>query len=113
MFMVCGRTSFYVVDKEDGFTNVKTAGTKRSKTDVQDLVYKTYKWMLDNIDSLLDTDFVNKFIEIGISVYKLDIPELSINLARCESYSEQLFEYINLKFNLFGYVYVKPEVAVC
>jgi hypothetical protein len=52
------------------------------------------------------------FIEKGISVYKLDVPQLRINLARCESYSEQLFEYINLKFKLFGYIYISPEEAL-
>ena len=112
MLVICGRNCFYVVDKEDDFINVKTAGTRRTKTEVQDLVYKTYKYILEHINSLLSEDFVNHFIEKGISVYKLDVPELKINLATCESYSEQLFEYINLKFKLFGYVYVKPEEAV-
>lgn len=107
--MVCGRNCFYVFDKD---TTVLTAGTKRGVQEVQDLVYKTYKWVLINRTRLIKFDFVNQFIETGISIYKIESPKLIINLARNTSYAEELFEYISLKFKLFGYVFVEPVEAV-
>lgn len=109
--MVCGRNCFYVFDKD---TTVLTAGTKRGVQEVQDLVYKTYKWVLDNRTSLFNFDFVNHFIETGISIYKMEAPSLLINVGRNRSYAEELFEYISLKFKLFGYVFVEPcEAVLC
>lgn len=115
MFLICGMTSWILVEYCKGYTVVRSCGTLRSVNDLQALLYKTYSYVLEHIHELTQKpELVQEIIEDNISIYKINIPTLHINPARCESIEEKRYEYICSKLKLFGYMFVDPaEVVEC